>query len=178
MIKSNTGTRKLNTKFEDRWKKKNNPLQYNIHYSNWKKSKQPKTILRFLQQGYSSKSRGLKLDDNSVYFLTIPSVKGFTINYNQASDVNHRFLFEWLKEHCLEKLAIEQCSYTHTRDIKNNNSNYSERYVLNAKKTAEFSTIIVQIEYQNYCVKALKFSVNNPVSTPVSLSAIFSILLT
>ena len=178
MIKSNTGTRKLNTKFDDRWTKKNNPLQYNIHYSNWKKSKQPKTILRFLQQGYSSKSRGLKLDDNSVYFLTIPYVKGFTINYNQASDVNHRFLFEWLKEHCLEKLAIEQCSYTHTRDIKNNNSNYSERYVLNAKKTAEFSTIIVQIEYQNYCVKALKFSVNNPVSTPVSLSAIFSILLT
>ncbi len=178
MMTSNSGTLKLNTRFDDHWIKKNNSLQYNIHYSNWKKSKQPKTILRFLQQGYSNKSRGLKLDDNSVCFLTIPSIKGFTINYNQASDVNHRFLFEWLKEYCLEKLAIEQCSYTHTKDIKNDNSNYSERYVLNAKKTADFSTIIVQIEYQNYCVKALKFSVNNPASTPVSLSAIFSSLLT
>ncbi len=177
MIRANISPKSRYLHFDKSSTEKDNSLQHDTHYNNWKKSKQPKTILRFLQNAYLKKMRNLKMDNNQVFFLTIPSIKGFTINYSPPTDANHHFLFEWLKEVCLEKLAIEQCSYSHVNDFPEDKTHYRERYSLQASKTAKFAGILVQIEYKNNRIHSLKFSANNPASKPVNLSDIFVRLL-
>lgn len=177
MIRAHISPKRSRLRLDDLSTKKDNSLQQNIHYNKWKKSKQPKTILRFLQNAHLEKLRNFKMDNNQVSFLVIPSIKGFTINYSLPTDDNHRFLFEWLKEICLDKLAIEHCSYTHTNDSPENKTHYRDRYLLQAYKTAKFSAILLQIEYKNNRIHSLKFSANNSASKLVNLSDIFVSLL-
>lgn len=178
MMKSNS-TKEKTHRLDVQRQNKNKSIASNIHYNNWKKSKQPRSILKLLQGNYNINKFSSKMDSNHVCFLMIPSIKGFTINYSHPTDADHRFLFEWLKEICVQNLNIKNCTYSKIdeSDIYEFPS-FRERYILHAAADEpEFKSILLQIEYQNHRIVSLKFSASNSPDKSVCLNYIFNQLL-